>query len=64
MELLNDEGLYDEMSEAAIKKVQDYDFDAAAEGFIKACDMGGDWCQSNYPVIIEAKAAIKEATDG
>ncbi len=38
LELLHDEGLYDEMSKAAIRKVQEYNFNVAAEGLIKACE--------------------------
>lgn len=38
LELLDDKGLYDKMSKAAIKKVQEYNFDVAVEGFIKACE--------------------------
>lgn len=29
--------------------------------FLKSCDMGGDWCQDNYPAVKAARAAIKEA---
>ena len=31
--------------------------------FIKAHDMGGDWCQDNYPTIVNARATIAKAED-
>jgi len=38
LELLNDKNLYNKISRAAIEKVQEYNFDVATEGFIKACE--------------------------
>jgi len=38
LELLDKKDLYDKISKGAIEKVQEYNFDVAAEGFIKACE--------------------------
>ena len=38
LELLNDKNLYNKISRTAIEKVQEYNFDVATEGFIKACE--------------------------
>ena len=32
--------------------------------FIKTHDMGGDWCQDNYPAIQKARRVIRRAEDG
>ena len=32
--------------------------------FIEAHNMGGDWCQDNYPAIREARAIIRQAENG
>jgi len=32
--------------------------------FIEAHNMGGDWCQDNYPTIQKAKKMIRRAEEG
>lgn len=38
LKLLSDKKLYNKMSTLAVRKVQEYNFNVAAEGFIKACE--------------------------